>query len=163
MKIRKATTPICLQAKEALQEQKEKIKTSKDAELRMREQTFGVTAKSYITSVKKFHDAQDQYKETVRDTMRRMLDQVASDMSDEDKEKCIDEGRAQQVFQAIFMGTSTNNALANTYKDVSEQHTVRFVFVFVFFCILLSVLFLSVCLSLSLSSSGLMKKRTIKN
>ena len=123
-KIRKETRPVCLQAKEALKVQKEKLKGSKDAELRMREQSFRVTAQSYIESVKGYQNAHAMYEEAVRSTMRRHLDYTVPDYSAEQKEQIIDEGRAQEVCQAVMMN-GVNSQLSNTYKDVSEQHKVR--------------------------------------
>ena len=124
-RIRKETRPVCLAAKEALKEQKKKLPGTKDAELRMREQMFRVTAQSYIESVKGYQNAHAMYEEAVRSTMRRHLDYTVPDYSSEQKEQIIDEGRAQEVCQAVMMSGSSD--LANTYKDVSEQHKVRMV------------------------------------
>jgi hypothetical protein len=126
-RIRKETRPVCLAAKEALKEQKKKLPGTKDAELRMREQMFRVTAQSYIESVKGYQNAHAMYEEAVRSTMRRHLDYTVPDYSSEQKEQIIDEGRAQEVCQAVMMSGSSD--LANTYKDVSEQHKVRMVVV----------------------------------
>jgi len=128
-RIRKETRPVCLAAKEALKEQKKKLPGTKDAELRMREQMFRVTAQSYIESVKGYQNAHAMYEEAVRSTMRRHLDYTVPDYSSEQKEQIIDEGRAQEVCQAVMMSGSSD--LANTYKDVSEQHKVRMVVVVV--------------------------------
>ena len=119
--IRKNTKPICLAAKNALKAQKEKLKTAKDAELRMREQSFGVTAKSFIDSVKGYQNAHVGYEEAVRSTMRRTLEYAVGDsMTSEEKEKVIDEGRAQQVCNDVMM--NGRGEVANVYKDVTEQH-----------------------------------------
>jgi t-SNARE complex subunit (syntaxin) len=114
-----------------LQEQKKKLKSSTDAELRMREQSFRVTAQSYIESVKGYQNAHAMYEEAVRSTMRRHLDFTVPNYSSEQKEQIIDEGRAQEVCRAamIYAGSSD---LATTYKDVSEQNKVCMIFMFFF-------------------------------
>ena len=143
--IRKNTKPICLAAKNALKAQKEKLKTAKDAELRMREQSFGVTAKSFIDSVKGYQNAHVGYEEAVRSTMRRTLEYAVGDsMTSEEKEKVIDEGRAQQVCNDVMM--NGRGEVANVYKDVTEQHNVSFLFglLLLFFFVFLHLLSLFV-------------------
>jgi|TARA_B110000208_G_scaffold15866_1_gene19023 t-SNARE complex subunit (syntaxin) len=124
VQIRAKTKPVCLAAKDALKIQKEKLKTAKDAELRMREQSFSVTAKSFIDSVKNYQNAHVAYEDEVRSAMRRHLENVTglNTYSEEEKDKIIDEGRAQQVCNAVMLKGS--GAAANAYKDVSEQHKV---------------------------------------
>ena len=90
----------------------------------MRQQMFRATAKSYIDTVKKYQESQADYESAVRDSASRRLRIVDPNMTDEDIESCIDEGRAEQVFQKVIRD-GRKGQLANTYKGVAEQREVR--------------------------------------
>ena len=120
------TRPVCLKAKDKLKEQKGKLGAAglDHAEKRMRQQMFRATAKAYIDSVKRYQESQADYESAVRDSASRRLRIVDPTMTDEDIEYCIDEGRAEQVFQKVIR-EGRSGQLANTYKGVAAQREVR--------------------------------------
>ena len=118
------TRPICLRAKDKLKAQKSKLggEGLGHAEKRMRQQMFRATAKSYIDAVKAYQESQADYESAVRDSASRRLRIVDPSMTDADIESCIDEGRAEQVFQKVIR--EGRGTLANTYKGVAAQREV---------------------------------------
>ena len=115
----------CIVSKKTLQNLKERVNSPEcnASEKRMRSQSYRVVVKSYVEAVKEFQLAQAGFEKETRSQMGRRLRIVNPNMSDQEVESCIDEGRAQEIFKAVI-DQGASGAIANAFRDVSSQHKV---------------------------------------
>jgi len=110
-----------------LKEENQKLKdekTVKASDMRVRENLCNTLTRKFIDEMKSYQNAQQKYKSDIKNKVKRQVQIVQPDATDEDIDRVIkSEGGREAIFKGAILDTQrVNDTIKNTYSKVAGKY-----------------------------------------